>query len=231
MVMSSIRTDLIPGEKLMDIEWRLLNASVIERPNRFVVIADLDGEAVKCHLHDPGRLQELIFPGNSIKIREKKGEKTDYSVVCALDNDEWVIIDSRFHPVLARNFLPEDARSEVGVEGRRIDFRYGDEFIEVKGCTLLENGIAKFPDAPSVRATEHVKLLTRLRGEGHASSILILVIREGARCFLPNRDTDPAFAEALMKSLEEGVNVVMMKMEFDGLAIVYDGQIGVCGIE
>ncbi len=229
MVASHIRTDLDPGEKLLDVEWALLDAKVIERPNRFVVIADLDGKEVRCHLHDPGRLRELIYPGNSIKIREKKGEKTSYSVVCAMEGDEWVIIDSRFHPVLARKFLPEDARAEVGIEGRRIDFRCGDEFIEVKGCTLLENGIAKFPDAPSVRASEHVKLLTRLRGEGFVSSILILVIREGARCFVPNTKTDPVFAEALRKSIEAGVNVMMLKMHFDGSSIVYDGQIEMCG--
>lgn len=231
MTESHVRTDLTPGAILMNVEWELYDAKVIGRPNRFVVIADLAGKEVKCHLHDPGRLKELIFPGNEIKIREKPSAKTDYSVVCAKDRGEWVIIDSRFHPVLARNFLPEEARAEVGVAGKRIDFKCENEYVEVKGCTLLEKGIAKFPDAPSIRATEHVKLLSKLKEDGFDSSILILVIRKGAICFLPNRNTDPAFSDALMRAMETGVRVFFMQMHFDGSAIVYDGRIPLCSPE
>lgn len=228
MTESHVRTDLRSGEKLMDVEWKLLDAKVLERPNRFVVVADLNGGEVRCHLHDPGRLKELIFPGNSIKIREKAGAKTNYSVVCALDSQEWVIIDSRFHPILARKFLPEDAKAEVGVGGKRLDFKCGNEYIEVKGCTLIDNGIAKFPDAPSIRAADHVTLLTKLKEEGYNSSILILVIRKDASCFLPNQSTDPVFSERLMKAMESGVNVFFMKMHFDGSSIIYDEQIPLC---
>lgn len=226
---SCIRTDLQPGQVLMKMDWELLDATVVERPNRFVVVADLNGKEVKCHLHDPGRLRELIFSGNRIRIREKSGPKTNFSVVCALDHGEWVIIDSRFHPVLARNFLPEDVKAEVGVEGRRIDFMYGNEYIEVKGCTLLENGTAKFPDAPSIRATGHVRLLTRLRNNGFVSSILVLVIREGADCFLPNRETDPEFTDSFKEAVNSGVNLFIMKMHLEGKAIVYDNRISLCG--
>ncbi|HKJ96918.1 MAG TPA: DNA/RNA nuclease SfsA [Thermoplasmataceae archaeon] len=217
-----------PGKSLVDFDWDLLEAAVVERPNRFVVIANLGGESVKCHLHDPGRLKELIFPGNRIRIRRKPSEKTDYSVVCALDGDEWVLIDSRFHPSIARKFLPDNAVSEVRVGRKRIDFKCENEFIEVKGCTLVDNGTAKFPDAPSLRATEHVRLLTSMKAEGTPASIMFLVMRKNAECFVPNRDTDPEFAEALLRAVGSGVNIVFKKMHLDGKSIIYDGQIQMC---
>lgn len=228
MCNTHVDVGLKPGKELFRIEWELLDAVVVERPNRFVVIADLGSRQVRCHIHDPGRLRELIFPGNNIRIREKKGQKTDYSVVCARDGDEWVITDSRFHPYIARKFMPESAVSEVPIEGRRIDFRCGEELIEVKGCTLEENGIAKFPDAPSIRAAEHLKLLTKLRKSGIQTTVMFLVMRKNAGCFIPNSETDPTFSEAVARAHEAGVNLLFLKMHFNGTSIVYDGPIGMC---
>ncbi len=223
-----VNTNLPRGTELARFGYDLIDASVIDRPNRFVVIAGAGGEEVRCHIHDPGRLKELIFPGNSIKIRRTPGNRTAYSVLCALDGKEWVVTDSRFHSQIARKFLPETVRPEVKVGGRRIDFLSGNEYIEVKGCTLMVGDVAKFPDAPSVRASHHVKLLTDLREQGHESSIMILVMRKEAKCFMPNDETDPAFSDAMKRAHSRDVNIIPLKMHFDGSSMVYDGKIGLC---
>lgn len=216
------------GTELIDFPADLLDATVVERPNRFVVIAEYNGEEIKCHLHDPGRLKELIFPGNRIKLRRTNGKKTNFSVLAALEGSEWVITDSRFHSEIARKFLPGSAKAEVRVGERRLDFLCEDEYIEVKGATLLVGAQSRFPDAPSVRASHHVNLLTSLRAEGHKSSIIILVMRKGAECFTPNKETDPVFSAALLKAASSGVNVYPLKMHFDGKSMIFDGLIGLC---
>lgn len=228
MPATCVDTDMKAGTGILPIPWEMLDATVVERPNRFLVMASLDGTVVRCHIHDPGRLRELIYPGNRIRIREKHGPSTDYSVVCAMHEGEWVILDSRLHPYIARAFLPADAVAEVKVGRKRIDFRHGSEFIEVKGCTLVEDGVASFPDAPSKRAAEHVSLLTDLLSEGYSSTVLVLVMRESAECFQPNAATDPVFAEKLYSAAEKGVRVIPAKMHFDGGSMVFDGIIPLC---
>ena len=40
-------------------------ALFLERPNRFIAYALLDGEKVKCHVKNTGRCKELLIPGKS----------------------------------------------------------------------------------------------------------------------------------------------------------------------
>lgn len=224
-----INSGITIGSELLRVDEELHEATVVERPNRFLVIAEMDGNTIRCHLHDPGRLKELIYPGNKVMVREKHSLKTDYSVVCADDNGEWVLIDSRYHPILARKFLPEEAKAEVSIGRKRLDFQCGEEYIEVKGCTLLSGRTAKFPDAPSVRAAEHIGLLTDLTKQGYTGTVMILVLRRDAQCFVPNGETDPVFASRLMDGIDAGLQVVLLKMHLQGQTVIYDGTIEICG--
>jgi len=199
---------------------------VKERPNRFTVIT---ASGRRCHLHDPGRLKELIYPGNRILIREAKGNrKTDCQVTAAWSGKEWVITDSSIHSEVARKFLPSDVKSEVRVGGSRLDFTYDDTFVEVKGCTLVKNGVALFPDAPTERGRRHIEELIKLTEEGHNAVILILVMRSDAICFSPNFETDEKFSETFLRALKMGVKVEVKTFHFDGKDLVYKGDIPVC---
>ena len=82
------------------------------------------------------------------------------------------------------------------------------EFIEVKGVTLEKNGIALFPDAPTSRGTKHVLELVKAVHEGYTGAILFVVQMKGCRAFIPNREMDPAFADALLHASEQGVQVL-----------------------
>ena len=60
-------------------------ALFLERPNRFIAYALLDGEKVKCHVKNTGRCKELLIPGKSKVYLEDHGEgtkrKTRYSLI------------------------------------------------------------------------------------------------------------------------------------------------------
>jgi sugar fermentation stimulation protein A len=79
--------------------------------------------------------------------------------------------------------------------------------VEVKGCTLVEDGLALFPDAPTLRGKKHVEELTTAKEESLKASILVLILCEDAEHFSPNFKMDPAFSTALEEAYKKGVNV------------------------
>jgi sugar fermentation stimulation protein A len=82
--------------------------------------------------------------------------------------------------------------------------------VEVKGCTLENDGFARFPDAPTERGLKHVRELTALAGKGYRCCVLIVLQFKGARAFGPNWATQPAFGEALAAAAAAGVAVRAM---------------------
>lgn len=80
--------------------------------------------------------------------------------------------------------------------------------LEVKGVTLEENGIAKFPDAPTERGIKHMLELEKAVKEGYGAFILFLIQMKGIRHFEPNSRTHPQFGEALRRVQNSGVNIL-----------------------
>lgn len=102
--------------------------------------------------------------------------------------------------------VPElaELRSEVTLGRSRLDFLALDRsgtrhLIEVKACSLVEAGLAMFPDAPSDRAVKHLEELAALAAEGFESHVLFVVVHGNPEAFAPNAHTDPAFAAALAR--------------------------------
>ncbi|XDF43717.1 DNA/RNA nuclease SfsA [Saccharolobus solfataricus] len=204
---------------------KLEEETVKERLNRFMVSTQ---SGKLCHLHDPGRLKELIYPGNKILVREVDGNKrkTSYQVTAAW-NGLWVIVDSSIHNDITRKFLP-NAKAEVKVGNSRIDFQDGNTFIEVKGCSLVENGVAMFPDAPTERGRRHLEELIKLKEKGYNAKLLVLVMRDDAKCFYPNERTDKKFSEKFFEALHKGVEVEIKTFSLIESQVIYKRNIQIC---
>lgn len=86
-------------------------------------------------------------------------------------------------------------------EGRKI-------FIEVKGVTLEENGIARFPDAPTERGIKHIQELQEAVTDGYEAYILFVIQMKEILHFEPNDRTHKAFGDALREAAEHGVGVL-----------------------
>ncbi|MGD2250261.1 MAG: hypothetical protein PVF58_17815 [Candidatus Methanofastidiosia archaeon] len=80
-----------------------------ERVNRFLCTVVLHGEITTAHLHDPGRLSELLIPGVPVLLREEKAphRKTDYDMVAVKKYGIWVSCDSRVPNKLVKKALQE----------------------------------------------------------------------------------------------------------------------------
>ncbi len=203
----------------------LIMGNYLERPNRFTVLFETDDKTEKAHLRDPGRLKELLIPGVTLLLRPADNiakRKTKYDVIAVLIENIWVIINSGLHSDIAADLIKSNLMTEFedySIEKReytygksRLDFLLSNDnekmLMEVKGCTLVDEGLAKFPDAPTTRGKRHLEELIRAKSEGLNAAVLFLVMREDAVKFTPNWRMDPDFSNALINAYKKGVEVV-----------------------
>ncbi len=203
----------------------------LRRRNRFVVEVELDGRVVRAHLPNPGRLQEVLDPGRRILLRPAPpGRRTAWTAVGADLGPFLVSLDATlpnraFPSFLERGTVPELrgwrilAREPRLGEGRA-DFLLARGrrrvWVEVKSVTLVENGLALFPDAPTVRGRRHLEELAGLVQRGEEALVLFVVQRPDATRFGPHAGIDPKFAEAFREALAAGVAARAVVCRFDG---------------
>ncbi|WP_440952394.1 DNA/RNA nuclease SfsA [Methanococcoides sp. FTZ1] len=236
---------------VMEIAWDA-EARLLSRPNRFLGVVDITSFSgspseirdEKVHIHDPGRLEDLLYPGNELLLKKASNpnRKTGWDVIAAKADDGWILINSAFHRRIAewaiRNEvspLPEGMDSiaaEQKFGDSRLDFLLGKGdakvWVEVKGCTLINGRKAIFPDAPTLRGKKHIDELGKAVRGGDEALLLILIFRQDACCFAPNEIIDPDLAGAFRDAVNAGVNVCPLVFSYEDREIVYRGNIPLC---
>ncbi len=224
---------------------RIAQATFLRRPNRFVAVVLLDGQEVRCHVKNTGRCRELLVPGATVYVQrhDEPGRRTACSLITVDREGELINMDSQAPNRVAASWLqsghgflqngclrPLVLRPEIVFEDSRFDFyaetpgpsgKVQRHFIEVKGVTLEENGVARFPDAPTTRGEKHVRGLIRAQQQGMQGHVLFVVQMACAHKVVPNEQTDPAFAEALRQAKQAGVHLcaAVCQVEPDSLII------------
>ena len=199
-------------------------AQFIDRPNRFIAHALLDGAVITCHVKNTGRCRELLVPGATVYLEfsTNPARKTPCDLVAVCKGDRLINMDSNAPNAVAAEwlrsgglgFVPEVLRPECVHGDSRFDFYFEHggrrAFMEVKGVTLEEDGIVRFPDAPTERGVKHLCGLADAVGEGYDAYVLFIIQMNGVRYLEPNRITHPAFAEALRTAADAGVCVLAL---------------------
>lgn len=194
----------------------------LRRPNRFLADVLVDGQEVVCHVKNTGRCRELLVPGAEVwcQHHDKLGRKTAWSLITVRKGLKLVNIDSQVPNRLAQQwvacgglgFVPEMIRAEQTHGDSRFDLYFECDgkpcYLEVKGVTLEQNGIARFPDAPTERGTKHLRGLIRAASEGFGAYVLFVVQMEGVDHLEPNWATDPVFSQALCDCADAGVQIL-----------------------
>ena len=214
------------------------------RSNRFLGILSFENASgqtteERVHIHDPGRLKELLYPGNSVLIRRASSQrerKTSWDLIAARNEEDWILVNSGYHRYLAERILKDQAisplgkvtnlRAEVPFGHSRIDFAGrtadGSELlIEIKGCTLAIDDLALFPDAPTKRGKRHLDTLIAARNEGLGAALIVLVFRPEASSFAPNSNTDPGFAATFGDAVAAGVEIHPLVLAYDGREVSF----------
>lgn len=202
-------------------------ATFIERPNRFIAHCELAGKVVTVHVKNTGRGKEVLLAGAQVALnyQPKPTRKTDYDLVAVKKGSHWINIDSQLPNQLVKETemaghlvlpgLPRliQFRPETVYHNSRIDFWGQTEtgqnlWIEVKGVTLENEGVAAFPDAPTERAVKHVHELIRAVGEGDLAYLLFVVQMDYATQMTIYRERAPKLTAAIKEAMTAGVRVV-----------------------
>ena len=209
----------------------VIPAVFIDRPNRFIAHVNIGGRTETVHVKNTGRCRELLLPGAEVWLSgsENPARKTVWDLIAVRKTNGLLVnIDSQAPNAVAREWLETKRYDVIRPEYRygqsRLDFMMerGDErfLMEVKGCTLERDGIGYFPDAPTERGAKHLRELAN--AVGYKPILLFVIQMDGITEVRGNRETDPAFCEALEDAEQAGVRVIFLSchVEPDQLSFV-----------
>lgn len=202
----------------------ILPAVFVDRPNRFIAHVELNGRLEVCHVKNTGRCRELLIPGCRVYVQHQPSptRKTAYDLIAVEKGERLLNMDANapnrvFNEyVRAGRFLREWSviRPETTHGDSRFDFYLESPghrlFAEVKGVTLEDDGVMRFPDAPTERGVKHLEGLARCVQEGYEAWAVFVIQTENVRWMEPNRRTHPAFADALRQAAQAGVHLLAL---------------------
>lgn len=194
----------------------------MERPNRFIAHVEIDGKIEVCHVKNTGRCRELLQKDAVVflQIADNKDRKTKYDLIGVKKGDMLVNMDSQIPNKVVEEWIRSDRtlfqdpviRPEKKYGNSRFDLYVEDgrrrAFIEIKGVTLENDGIASFPDAPTQRGIKHIRELQRAKEEGYEAYVFFVIQMKGVHRMQPNWNTHRAFGEALVEAVKAGIKVL-----------------------
>ena len=195
----------------------------LARPNRFIAHVQIDGQTEVVHVKNTGRCRELLVPGCTVYCQRSgnPSRKTKFDLIAVRKGDRLINMDSQAPNRAAGEWLASGGlgeisglRAEVKQGDSRFDFAFEKDgkkcFLEVKGCTLEEDGVCAFPDAPTERGARHIQGLTELARAGYGAYILFVIQMSDVKYIRPHDVTDPEFGRAIREAAANGVQVIAM---------------------
>lgn len=209
------------------------------RPNRFIAEVEVDGILEIAHVPNTGRCRELLVEDSVVWLKpsDNPSRKTKFSLHFVENKGVLVSLYSQqansiVYDAIVNGKIKELSdysihQREKTVDNSRIDIylekQNGDScFVEVKGVTLIVDGEARFPDAPTERGAKHLKELIKLKKEGNRCVVFFLIQHPAGTFFRPNWENDPVFSQTLNEAYDEGVEILVYRCnnQLDGIELV-----------
>lgn len=200
------------------------------RPNRFIAEVEVDGNLEIAHVPNTGRCRELLVEDAIVWLKpsDNPNRKTKFSLHFVENKDVLVSLYSQqansiVYDAILNGKIKELSgydyhQREKTVDNSRIDIYLANHdgdllkdscFVEVKGVTLIVDGEARFPDAPTERGAKHLKELIKLKKEGNRCVVFFLIQHPAGNFFRPNWENDPKFSETLNEAYAAGVEILV----------------------
>ncbi len=239
-------TEKLKWNEYQGLVWpELIPGRLIKRYKRFLADVELaDGAIVTAHCPNSGRMTTCSEPGRPVYLswhdNPRRKLKYTWEIIQMPDSLVGVntLVPNRLVKASIANGMVaelvdyEEIRPEVQTsKGSRLDLLLTDShgakcFVEIKNCTLVDEGVAFFPDAVTQRGRKHLEELKRLTAEGNRCVMFFCIQRMDAECFRPADQIDAAYGEALRGAcLKEGVEILVYDVWMDLERIVLNRKI------
>lgn len=192
-----------------------------------------NGKTITAACPNTGRMLTCSDPGSTIYLSKDDNPNRKYQYTWELTraNNTLIGINTNIPNKVVYRSLKKKLIPELdGYDQIRKEVKYGEKsridllllkkdeqcYVEVKNVTLVEDGVARFPDAVTTRGTRHLNELMSMVEQGHRAVMFYFVQRGDAELFKPADDIDPEYAATLRKAHENGVEI-----------IVYDARVSI----
>jgi len=216
----------------------LVKGTLLRRYQRFLADVKLEnGDTVTAHCPNTGSMQDCCAPGRPVylSVHDNPKRKLKYTWELIQMPDSLVGVNTLMPNRLVKHAIQTGqvaelngyaaVRSEVKISDHtRVDLMLEDErqgtcHVEIKNCTMVRDGVARFPDAVTARGLKHLRELGAQVAAGHRSVMFYFIQRMDAEIFAPADDIDPAYGKALRRALDNGVEILAYDVHIDLEAI------------
>ncbi len=200
------------------------HAVFLNRPNRFIANIEIDGRVEPCHVKNTGRCLELLTNRAELIVQENCSplRKTKFDIISVYKSSRLINMDSQVPNKVFAEWVKSSSlfnditqlKPEHSFGSSRFDFFIEADgrkiFVEVKGVTLEEDGVVRFPDAPTQRGVKHLHELTESLRLGFDAYIAFVIQMKDVKYLEPNWATHPEFGYALREAVKQGVKVIAL---------------------
>lgn len=208
------------------------------RPNRFIAEVEVDGKLEIAHVPNTGRCRELLVDDAVVWLKpsDNPNRKTRFSLHFVENKGVLVSLYSQQANSIVYDAIVDGKIKELSgysihqrektVDNSRIDIYLANEneecYVEVKGVTLIVDGEARFPDAPTERGAKHLKELIKLKKEGIRCCVFFLIQHPVGKFFRPNWENDPNFSQTLNDAYDAGVEILVYRCDnrLEGIQLI-----------
>ncbi len=215
----------------MQFETPLQSATLIKRYKRFLAdVTTAEGRKITVYCPNTGTMRSCSTPGSQVMLSTSPNLNRKYPQTLEMirNNDTWIgvntgltntIVAEAIHEGRIKEFQNIDSitKEVVTSKSSRLDLllERGEKkiYVEIKNCSLVEEGWAMFPDAVTTRGTKHLEELASLVKQGHQGVIFFCIQRSDADRFRPAAHIDPVYASTLAKVSKKGVQIIAYQAE------------------
>jgi sugar fermentation stimulation protein A len=215
------------SDTALKITGTIEEAIFLRRLTRFSCLVKRAEQEIEVHFPNSGRHRELLVEGHRVLLRQetRPGRKTNYDLIMVRHGSCLVSVDARVPNRILGRALDRFSLSEFTQYRRvlhevrwgesRLDFLLLDgglpQYIEVKSVTLIQDGQALFPDAPTSRGRRHLRELMAIAASGAEAANVFVIQRDDAESFAPHDQADPEYGQLLRQAAREGVRILAYK--------------------
>lgn len=208
---------------LYEFDQGAVPAVFVCRVNRFLAEVSLQGHLELVHVPNSGRLTSVLASGQICWLLPQPGLKrqTRFSLLGVETAEGTVLTDAQLPNQLVaaawrEHLIPEfcayqTVRTEYTFAGSRLDLAFfhpsrPDLLVEVKSAADFQGPVARFPDAPSLRATKHLNELAQAARDGYQAAVLFVAQQSRVERIMLNASIDSTLVSAARQAAGAGVH-------------------------